>query len=85
MQLEIGSSTLPSSTMNVKCPKCNFIVWDITIKDKVEICCDFCSFVYSVDAKGVWTESFYNSKEFVLCSDQHRVRGGPGTKPGQFR
>jgi hypothetical protein len=66
----------------INCPNCKKI-HKVEIKDKVEIYCELCYYIFSVNLEGKIEKSKYD-KRFDLCSGSFHERGGPGYKNGQF-
>lgn len=80
----VGGSSPSSGTifMHIKCPNCNTDHY-ADLKDKVEIYCQLCCYIFSVNSQGIVEKSKYDNK-FDLCSSDIHERGGPGMKVGQF-
>lgn len=68
--------------MKINCPNCNKEHY-ADLRDKVEIFCELCCYIFSVNAEGTFEKSKYDQR-FDLCSSSVHVRGGPGMKIGQF-
>jgi transposase-like protein len=66
----------------INCPNCKKI-HKVEVKDKVEIYCELCCYIFSVNLEGKIEKSKYD-KRFDLCSNSVHVRGGSDTKIGQF-
>jgi len=68
--------------MKINCPNC-ITEHYADVKDKVEIYCELCNYIFSVNTQGIVEKSKYNNR-FDLCSSSVHVRGGPEMKIGQF-